>query len=103
MRPDTVEVTEGTLHEWPLPEPGSDKDARGEVLVVGGGARTPGGVLLAGEACLRVGGERNSCHSYLIRSSVEIHVLQKAYRDQRAYHRRSAVTEQRQWNSRHRH
>jgi hydroxyethylthiazole kinase-like uncharacterized protein yjeF len=56
MRPDTVEVTEGTLHEWPLPEPGSDKAARGEVLVVGGGARTPGGVLLAGEAALRVGG-----------------------------------------------
>ena len=56
MRPDTVEVTEGTLRGWPLPEPGSDKDARGEVLVVGGGARTPGGVLLAAEASLRAGG-----------------------------------------------
>jgi ADP-dependent NAD(P)H-hydrate dehydratase len=56
MRPDTVEVTEGTLREWALPEPGSDKGARGEVLVVGGGARSPGGVLLAGEASLRVGG-----------------------------------------------
>jgi ADP-dependent NAD(P)H-hydrate dehydratase len=56
MAPDTVEVTEGTLHEWALPEPGTDKDTRGQVLVVGGGARTPGGVLLAGEASLRVGG-----------------------------------------------
>jgi hydroxyethylthiazole kinase-like uncharacterized protein yjeF len=56
MRPDTVEVTEGTLHEWPLRAPGSDKEARGDVLAVGGGARTPGGVLLAGEASLRVGG-----------------------------------------------
>ncbi|HET6562306.1 MAG TPA: NAD(P)H-hydrate dehydratase [Marmoricola sp.] len=54
--PDTVEVTEGTLRQWRLPEPASDKDTRGEVLVVGGGARTPGGVLLAGEASLRVGG-----------------------------------------------
>jgi ADP-dependent NAD(P)H-hydrate dehydratase len=56
VRPDTIEVTEGTLLEWPLPEPGSDKGARGQVLVVGGGARSPGGVLLAGEASLRVGG-----------------------------------------------
>ena len=56
MRPETVEVTEETLREWPLPEPGSDKAARGQVLVAGGSAGTPGGVLLAGEASLRVGG-----------------------------------------------
>ena len=55
-RPEPVEVSERTLREWPLPEPGSDKATRGEVVVVGGGARTPGGVLLAGEASLRVGG-----------------------------------------------
>jgi hydroxyethylthiazole kinase-like uncharacterized protein yjeF len=55
-RPDPLDVTEGTLREWPLPEPGSDKGSRGQVLVVGGSAGTPGGVLLAGEASLRVGG-----------------------------------------------
>jgi hydroxyethylthiazole kinase-like uncharacterized protein yjeF len=55
-RPEPVEVGEGTLLGWPLPSPGSDKDSRGEVLVVGGGAGTPGGVLLAGEASLRAGG-----------------------------------------------
>jgi ADP-dependent NAD(P)H-hydrate dehydratase len=54
--PEPVEVTEGTLRGWPLPDPGEDKDARGQLLVVGGGATTPGGVLLAGEAALRVGG-----------------------------------------------
>lgn len=57
-RPEPVEVTERTLRAWPLPEPGSDKASRGTVVVVGGGAETPGGVLLAGEASLRVGGGR---------------------------------------------
>ncbi len=55
MRPEPVEVTARTLRDWPLPEAGSDKQARGELLVVGGGGRTPGAVLLAGEAALRVG------------------------------------------------
>ena len=49
-------VTERLLREWPLPAPGDDKHARGTVLVVGGSAETPGAVLLAGEAALRVGG-----------------------------------------------
>jgi NAD(P)H-hydrate repair Nnr-like enzyme with NAD(P)H-hydrate dehydratase domain len=48
-------VTAATLRRWPLPEPGSDKEARGRTLVVGGSARTPGAVLLAAEAALRSG------------------------------------------------
>jgi hydroxyethylthiazole kinase-like uncharacterized protein yjeF len=48
-------VTAGTLREWPLPDPESDKESRGRVLVVGGGTETPGAVLLAGEAALRAG------------------------------------------------
>jgi hydroxyethylthiazole kinase-like uncharacterized protein yjeF len=41
----------------PLPQPdaGSDKDARGRVLAVGGSAQTPGAILLAGVAALRAG------------------------------------------------
>ena len=42
---------------WPLPQPDDDasKEERGRVLVVGGSSSVPGGVLLAGEAALRVG------------------------------------------------
>jgi hydroxyethylthiazole kinase-like uncharacterized protein yjeF len=41
----------------PLPQPDErgDKDARGAVLAVGGGAQTPGAILLAGVAALRAG------------------------------------------------
>src|ERR1041385_3041393 len=49
------------------------------------------------------GGGKNFCHSWLVRSSIDIDVLQNTYRDQRAEHRSSAVTQQRQWNTRHRH
>jgi len=52
---DPVVVTAATLAAWPLPDPASDKESRGRVLVVGGGAETPGAVLLAGEAALRAG------------------------------------------------
>ncbi|HVM28316.1 MAG TPA: NAD(P)H-hydrate dehydratase [Mycobacteriales bacterium] len=50
-------VTPALLQEWPLPEPDSEggKHARGTVLVVGGAVSTPGAVLLAGLAALRVG------------------------------------------------
>lgn len=41
-----------------MPAPGGDKDDKGRVLVVGGGAQTPGAVLLAAEAALRVGAGR---------------------------------------------
>jgi hydroxyethylthiazole kinase-like uncharacterized protein yjeF len=46
------------LHDWPLPEPGESKHARGDVLAVGGARRSPGALLLAGEAALRVGAGR---------------------------------------------
>jgi hydroxyethylthiazole kinase-like uncharacterized protein yjeF len=48
------------LRDWPLPdaEDGSDKRERGTALVVGGAASTPGAVLLAGLAALRVGAGR---------------------------------------------
>jgi len=49
-------VTTHLLREWRLPPPGSDKESRGVVLVVGGSRSTPGAVILAGESALRVGG-----------------------------------------------
>jgi ADP-dependent NAD(P)H-hydrate dehydratase len=52
---DAVTVTPATLREWPLPGPGSDKESRGELLVVGGTEYTPGAVRLAGEGALRAG------------------------------------------------
>jgi hydroxyethylthiazole kinase-like uncharacterized protein yjeF len=48
-------VTPELLRGWPLPDPASSKKARGQVIVIGGAARTPGGVALAGLAALRVG------------------------------------------------
>lgn len=39
----------------PAPDPDADKNARGRVLAIGGGARVPGGLLLTGEAALRAG------------------------------------------------
>jgi ADP-dependent NAD(P)H-hydrate dehydratase len=41
-----------------LPEPAPSKRARGDVLVVGGAAKTPGAVALTGLAVLRVGAGR---------------------------------------------
>ena len=54
--PEPTRVTPDLLRSWPLPEPGSDKEARGLVVVVGGNRSTPGAVLLSGESALRVGG-----------------------------------------------
>ena len=53
-------VTPRLLRAWPLPEPADDGDKhdRGTVLVVGGADSTPGAVLLAGLAALRVGAGR---------------------------------------------
>lgn len=48
-------VTPALLREWALPEPGSDKHGRGQLLVVGGTSTTPGAVLLSAEAALRAG------------------------------------------------
>lgn len=52
-----TEITPQLLHDWPLPLIGqaTDKDARGRVLVAGGGAEVPGALILAGLAALRTG------------------------------------------------
>lgn len=53
----TAEIDAALLRSLPLPVLASDtdKDARGRVLVVGGGAEVPGAALLTGVAALRVG------------------------------------------------
>lgn len=48
-------VTASLLRSWPLPAVGDSKYGRGQVLVLGGAAGTPGAALLAGLAVLRVG------------------------------------------------
>lgn len=48
-------VTPAVLRDWALPSPGADKDASGRLLVLGGSIRSPGAVLLSGEAALRTG------------------------------------------------
>lgn len=55
--PGVTEVTPGLLRRWPLPAHPDDgtKQTRGQVLVVGGAAQTPGAVLLAAVASLRAG------------------------------------------------
>lgn len=53
--PDDPVTSPALLRDWPLPEPGGDKNAKGRVLIVGGGVQTPGAILLAAEAALRVG------------------------------------------------
>jgi ADP-dependent NAD(P)H-hydrate dehydratase len=50
-----VVVTPAVLREWPLPQAGSGKESRGQVLVLGGSRSTPGAALLAGESALRAG------------------------------------------------
>jgi len=57
LRPvDTLEVVPPLLRQMRSPaDTATDKHARGHVLVVGGSRETPGGVLLAGIASLRVG------------------------------------------------
>lgn len=53
--PVPVPVTPGLLQAWGLPAPGESKNSRGRVMVVGGSRTSPGAVVLAGEAALRVG------------------------------------------------
>jgi ADP-dependent NAD(P)H-hydrate dehydratase len=50
-------LTPARLRQLPLPalDPGADKEARGRVLIVGGSAENPGGLLLAAEAAIRAG------------------------------------------------
>jgi ADP-dependent NAD(P)H-hydrate dehydratase len=53
--PGPEPITPELLRGWSLPSPHGSKKARGKVVVIGGAARTPGGVALAGLAALRVG------------------------------------------------
>ncbi len=58
MRADPL--TPEVLRSWPLPQNSDSKYARGQLLVVGGARATPGAVMLAALAALRVGGGRLS-------------------------------------------
>ena len=55
-----VDVDDELLRKWPLPEltGNGTKDARGNVLVVGGCSEMPGAVILAGLGALRAGAGR---------------------------------------------
>lgn len=53
--PEGTLVDPGLLRDWPLPEPGSDKEERGRLLLVAGSRDTPGAGLLAAAAAMRVG------------------------------------------------
>lgn len=55
-----VEVTDDVLASMPLPDIDGDADKhdRGTVVVIGGSVETPGAVILAGLAALRVGAGR---------------------------------------------
>ena len=50
------------MRGWPLPQPSpdDDKEDRGDVLVVGGSAQTPGAIFLAAVSALRAGAGRLS-------------------------------------------
>lgn len=53
-------LTPEALRDWPLPRTPGSKYARGQLLVVGGARSTPGAVMLAALAAMRVGGGRLS-------------------------------------------
>lgn len=52
----TIDADWCAAHPLPSLRTGLDKDARGELLVIGGSRLVPGATLLTGEAALRVGG-----------------------------------------------
>ena len=55
----SVHLDQAMLAEWQLPvDEHGDKHSRGTVLIIGGSPFTPGAVLLAGEAALRMGAGR---------------------------------------------
>lgn len=64
-------VTPRLLRRWGMPDPGDSKKSRGRVIAVGGSRRSPGAVLLAGEAALRVGAGRLGL---LVSASIEAQV-----------------------------
>lgn len=80
--PDGTLVDEALLRRWLLPEPGSDKEERGRLLVVAGTDETPGAGLLAAEAALRAGAGKvqlatsGSCTSALGAAAPELMVTE---------------------------
>lgn len=56
--PSTTPITPTLLRSWGLPMDAASKYDRGQVLVIGGARPTPGAVMLAGLAALRVGAGR---------------------------------------------
>lgn len=58
MPAEPTPVTPDLLRDWELPEVGRSKYGRGQVLVIGGAARTPGAAMLSATAALRVGAGR---------------------------------------------
>ncbi|HYP89934.1 MAG TPA: NAD(P)H-hydrate dehydratase [Polyangiaceae bacterium] len=60
MAERALDIDLDVLRSWQLPKPPADgdKQARGDVLVVGGSAEIPGAVLLAAQAALRAGAGR---------------------------------------------
>lgn len=52
---DSPIVDVGVLRTWGLPQPGRTKQSRGDAVIVGASRRTPGAVILAFEAAMRVG------------------------------------------------
>ena len=69
--PEPTVITPLALRDWALPAVGDSKYSRGEVIVVGGAARTPGAAMLSGIAALRVGAGRLTL---AIAESVAAHV-----------------------------
>lgn len=54
----SVTLTPALLRDWALPAGAESKYDRGQVVVIGGARKSPGGALLAGLAALRVGAGR---------------------------------------------
>ncbi len=79
--PEGTLVEPGLLRDWPLPEPGSDKEERGRLTVVAGSSGTPGAGLLAVEAAFRVGAGKvqlatvGSCATGLAVAAPELMVI----------------------------
>lgn len=48
-------VDAAVLRSWGLPQPGRTKQSRGDAVIGGASRRTPGAVILAFEAAMRVG------------------------------------------------
>ena len=84
MSTEAVPATTETLREWPLPDPGGGKEARGRLLVIGGSVESPGAVRLAGEAAhigqglVEVGDDVGAAFEERLARQGERHVARRA-------------------------